>query len=79
MAHGTALRQPPKNITTSQISHGLQLDISEQPCVLSLCREVPRVWGQKVGKIPAKMESTGEATPGLPDQQRWLGAYREHS
>eukprot|EP00983_Pelagomonas_calceolata_P093200 1157751-Pelagomonas_calceolata.AAC.3 len=46
---------------------------------VSLCGGVPRVWGQKPGKIPAKMGSPGSCPPGLPDQQRWLALVQEHN
>eukprot|EP00983_Pelagomonas_calceolata_P053707 1143400-Pelagomonas_calceolata.AAC.7 len=44
----------------------LQLDISEQTCVFSLCRGVPRVWDQETGKL-CQNEVLRKLPPGLPD------------
>eukprot|EP00983_Pelagomonas_calceolata_P012838 410414-Pelagomonas_calceolata.AAC.2 len=57
-------KQIPAPVKPTNLSmRDLCLNPLEQP-LLSMCWGVPRVWGQKSGKITAKMGS-----PGLPDRQ----------
>eukprot|EP00983_Pelagomonas_calceolata_P077930 1154070-Pelagomonas_calceolata.AAC.2 len=56
----------------------LCLDLSEQPCTLSLCRWVPRVWDQKSGKMQAKVGSPGSYPPACLTSSDGWALYQEH-
>eukprot|EP00983_Pelagomonas_calceolata_P095489 1158014-Pelagomonas_calceolata.AAC.4 len=42
------------------------------------CRGLPRVWGQKSGRIPAKMGSPGSSPPACLTNSDGWALYQEH-
>eukprot|EP00983_Pelagomonas_calceolata_P122293 1160894-Pelagomonas_calceolata.AAC.3 len=68
-------RDGARGVTCSQ---DLCLDLSKQLCILSLCRGLPRVWGQKSGKIPAKMGSPGSRLPACLTSSDGWALHQEH-
>ena len=57
----------------------LKLDLTEQRCILSLCRGVPRVWGQDASQIPAKMGSSESALPAFLTSSDGWALHQEHN
>eukprot|EP00983_Pelagomonas_calceolata_P126036 1161265-Pelagomonas_calceolata.AAC.6 len=56
----------------------LCLDPPGQPCTPCLCRGVPRVWGQKAGKMLAQTSSSGSCPPAcLISSNNWA-LHQEH-
>eukprot|EP00983_Pelagomonas_calceolata_P042857 1138678-Pelagomonas_calceolata.AAC.17 len=74
--------QDHKLCTSACMAHALGqdlcLDLSKQLCILSFCRGLPRVWGQRSGKIPATMGSSGCSPPAYLTSSNGWALHQEH-